>query len=337
MASDAQIAANIRNAALSTGPRSTSGKSRSARNALKHGLTATTVMPVLPQQDAKLLEANTREALADRRPRTVEERDTVCRLVRLEWQLDMAERITMSHLAHRVRVADQWGPGNPSPEEVMEIQDLGNRLFFLSAVGPGYPKYNPEDFAAVIVRRLESSAEGCRWLLARWAELLNVVDVEAAWGEPEIIRMLALMGKRGIEAYFDPQLDALLHAFDVLGNDMGHRFWKNRRDGLPLGYTGGFHHKPYRAITPPFTDVQEAYSLICSIVEKQGTRLEALLARHQEVEAAQAAERRDRAALDCSPEFERHRRYQSALQREIARSTCSARCARRSWKSRRKT
>ncbi|MET4221764.1 uncharacterized protein (UPF0335 family) [Bradyrhizobium sp. LB14.3] len=40
MASDKQIAANRRNAARSTGPRSLPGKARSSRNALRHGLAA---------------------------------------------------------------------------------------------------------------------------------------------------------------------------------------------------------------------------------------------------------------------------------------------------------
>jgi hypothetical protein len=35
---------------------------------------------------------------------------------------------------------------------------------------------------------------------------------------------------------------------------------------------------------------------------------------------AEAAERYDRAALDCSPAFERHRRYQSARHRELLRT-----------------
>jgi hypothetical protein len=40
MAPDRQIAANRENAKRSTGPRSEAGKARSARNALKHGLSA---------------------------------------------------------------------------------------------------------------------------------------------------------------------------------------------------------------------------------------------------------------------------------------------------------
>ena len=81
--------------------------------------------------------------------------------------------------------------------------------FFQAAIGPGYSDSTADDYPAVIVRRLEESAEGCRWLLARWAELLNVLDRKAAWRDPEIVRFVGLLGKRGIEAHFDPELNSL--------------------------------------------------------------------------------------------------------------------------------
>ena len=137
------------------------------------------------------------------------------------------------------------------------------------------------------MRRLEESAEGCRWLLARWAELLNVVDREAAWGDPEIVRFVGLLGKRDIEAHFDPELNSLFHAFDALGHRIGHKFWNERRDGLPLGYIGGFQFVSYRQIAPPPSDKNTALILICSVIERHVGRLEELLAEHEQIEAAE--------------------------------------------------
>ncbi len=89
---------------------------------------------------------------------------------------------------------------------------------------------------------------------------------------------------------------------------------------MPLGYKGGFQFVPYRQIAPPPSDKNAALSLIGSVIERHVGRLEELLAEHEQIEAAEAAERYDRAALDCSPAFERHRRYQSARHRELMRT-----------------
>src|SRR5208337_3648532 len=121
-------------------------------------------------------------------------------------------------------------------------------------------------------------------------------------------------------AHFDPELNSLFHAFDALGHRIGHKFWKDWRDMLPMGYKGGFMNVPYREIAPPPSDETEALILIRSLIERHVGRLEELLAEHQEIEADEAAERYDRAALDCSPAFERHRRYQSARHRELLRT-----------------
>src|SRR5208337_544564 len=275
---------------------------------------------VLPQEDPKELEDRTQQAITAMKPRNPLELDLVCRAVRLAGELDRAERVATAHLAHRVRMATRSGTDTVSAEELKKVHDLGSKLFFQAAIGPGYSDSSADDYPAVIVRRLEESAEGCRWLLARWAELLNVVDREAAWGDPEIIRFIGLLGKRGIEAHFDPELNSLFHAFDALGHRIGHKFWNERRDHLPLGYVGGFEFVPYRQIAPPPSDKNAALILICSVIERQVGRLEELLAEHEQIEAAEAAERYDRAALDCSPAFERHRRYQSARHRELLRT-----------------
>ncbi|MBV8807686.1 MAG: hypothetical protein JO033_03345 [Acidobacteriaceae bacterium] len=54
MATDAQIPANKKNAQLSTGPTSQTGKAKSSLNAVKTGLTSRTVL--LPSDDAALYE-----------------------------------------------------------------------------------------------------------------------------------------------------------------------------------------------------------------------------------------------------------------------------------------
>ena len=56
MATAEQIEANRLNAQKSTGPKTDEGKASVRRNAIKHGMTARTIMPVLPQEDQDTLQ-----------------------------------------------------------------------------------------------------------------------------------------------------------------------------------------------------------------------------------------------------------------------------------------
>jgi hypothetical protein len=91
MASERQIQANRRNALNSTGPRSERGKERSSRNALRHGLTAETVVTSLENPEAyRALED---ALLAEWDPQTITGRQLVLRLASLLWRLRRASLI----------------------------------------------------------------------------------------------------------------------------------------------------------------------------------------------------------------------------------------------------
>jgi hypothetical protein len=91
MTSLKQIETNRRNALKSTGPRSEEGKQRSSRNALRHGLTAETVLePLEDPEDYKLFE----EAIAaEYDGESAVERELVLRLASLLWRLRRASSI----------------------------------------------------------------------------------------------------------------------------------------------------------------------------------------------------------------------------------------------------
>jgi hypothetical protein len=83
MATAAQIEANRVDAQKSTGPRRLEGKARARLNALKHGMSARTVMPVLPHEDPKQLEDRIQQFITAIQPRNALERDLVCQAARL--------------------------------------------------------------------------------------------------------------------------------------------------------------------------------------------------------------------------------------------------------------
>ncbi|MGD0043580.1 MAG: hypothetical protein ABSE84_24765 [Isosphaeraceae bacterium] len=90
MATAAQIEANRVNAQKSTGPRTLEGKARARLNALKHGMSARTV---LPHEDPKQLEDRIQQFITDMQPRNALERDLVCQAARLSWEIERAERV----------------------------------------------------------------------------------------------------------------------------------------------------------------------------------------------------------------------------------------------------
>jgi hypothetical protein len=91
MTSPRQTEANRQNARMSTGPRTEEGKRQSRRNALRHGLTAETVIEVLEDiEDYKAFEA---AIIADYDARTAVERELVLRLASLLWRIRRATAI----------------------------------------------------------------------------------------------------------------------------------------------------------------------------------------------------------------------------------------------------
>src|SRR6476620_425729 len=91
MSSLRQIEANRRNAGLSTGPVTEEGKRKSRQNALRHGLTAETVIDALA--DAEDYAGFEMAVTADYDAQSAVERELVLRLASLLWRLRRATAI----------------------------------------------------------------------------------------------------------------------------------------------------------------------------------------------------------------------------------------------------
>src|SRR5204863_5530637 len=88
MTSYKQIEANRRNARRSTGPITDEGKLHSRRNAVRHGLTAETVIGAL--EDAEDYTAFEAAVIADYDAHSAVERELVLRLASLLWRIRRA-------------------------------------------------------------------------------------------------------------------------------------------------------------------------------------------------------------------------------------------------------
>ena len=85
MATERQVAANRRNAQLSTGPKTAAGKTASRRNALTHGLTAKTML--LAHEDPAQFTQFSQRLYTELKPDGAEEETLATNLVWLYWRL----------------------------------------------------------------------------------------------------------------------------------------------------------------------------------------------------------------------------------------------------------
>jgi hypothetical protein len=131
MSSLKQIEANRRNALKSTGPTTEEGKEHSRCNAVRHGLTAETVIADL--EDAEDYQAFEAAVIADYDAQTAVERELVLRLASVLWRLRRAtgiesgifESVTRGSLKH----------DDPLFGEA-QVKPVADRLYVVTAMPP---------------------------------------------------------------------------------------------------------------------------------------------------------------------------------------------------------
>ena len=109
MATQAQVLANQANAQLSTGPRTEEGRTRSAANATKHGLSA--AFRVLPHEDQEDFDELLEDLVKEHQPSTCHQVYLVEQIAKAWWTVARAQRLetrAMEHLA---------GLLEPSPDD----------------------------------------------------------------------------------------------------------------------------------------------------------------------------------------------------------------------------
>ena len=114
MATEKQIIANQQNAKHSTGPRTESGKRRSRRNAIRHGLTAETVIDGL--EDPADYKGFERAIKSNYSPQTAIEGQLVTRLASLLWRLRRAVIIESGLM--NIQAGTVHDPSAPRPTTI---------------------------------------------------------------------------------------------------------------------------------------------------------------------------------------------------------------------------
>jgi hypothetical protein len=139
MSSLKQIEANRRNALKSSGPTTPEGKRRSRCNAVRHGLTAETVIAAL--EDCEDYQAFEAAVISDYDAQSAVERELVLRLASVLWRLRRATGIETA-LFESVAEGPRQNDARPSSATVVGIADVSERhpLFLRPAQGPDAPE-----------------------------------------------------------------------------------------------------------------------------------------------------------------------------------------------------
>ena len=124
MTSLKQIEANRRNALKSTGPTTPEGKEFSRRNAMRHGLTAETVIATL--EDAEDYQAFEAAVIADYDAESAVERELVLRLASVLWRLRRATSIETALFESVNAEPGKVEQGSPRPA-LVEAVDFSDR------------------------------------------------------------------------------------------------------------------------------------------------------------------------------------------------------------------
>jgi hypothetical protein len=114
-----QIDANRRNALLSTGPVTDEGKRRSRQNAVRHGLTAETVIDSL--EDAEDYAAFEMSVTADYDPQSAVERELILRLASILWRLRRATAIETGLFKIRARDLLKFRQPRPARDNRQDV------------------------------------------------------------------------------------------------------------------------------------------------------------------------------------------------------------------------
>src|SRR5262249_14555193 len=163
------------NGRQSKGPVSAAGKSRSRANSLRHGLRAE-VLP-LPNEDPEKVAAREQAWNEYYRPQSPAAQHLVTECVRATLLADRAHAFHAAALSDQVRQAEQRFD--------IEQDDRVQRLTELLSL---------DDDPASVVRLLERTAAGCRWLLARWQQLDEVLRRQGFWAPANCEDALRLRG-----------------------------------------------------------------------------------------------------------------------------------------------
>jgi hypothetical protein len=139
----------------------------------------------------------------------------------------------------------------------------------------------------------------------------------SAWTYGDLFRLNRLQSSYPAEAIYDPALNTLFLALDVITPGTAELFWNECKRCKPRHDPGFSDFWRWREVADRPADPKQALLFSQGLVREQVTRVSELLSVHDEIAGDEAAELADRASGDGSAAADRIRRTQTARGREL--------------------
>ena len=325
--SQKRIDANRANSRRSTGPRSESGKCRSSQNAIRHGL-RTVKTTVLSSESIEEYADRMIFVNQDLNPRNRTEVLIVSTAVQASWVHDRALRVQTARLNRNIADAER--------REAETVFELGKRLYF-NRIGPsetwGIGKFDstmerisysgvpvhPDD-PDTLVRQLQSTPGGCRWMLAQFAELRALLLPGRAWEALDKFKAIRLLGHQPLDIWDRDVCEIHLRTWTIRG--MRDNAWSELRSELRKDEYGFIQRTAVRRWPElhDSLDKQKERQALIALIDRTVEQVKAKLAVAEERAERDAALRADCLSFDDSHEGELIRRYETSSRRAFLRS-----------------
>jgi hypothetical protein len=323
---------NRTNAQKSTGPKSAEGKANSAKNALKHGLTART-FTVVPGEDLTEHQDFLQGWLDAYQPATPGRQALVERGADIAWKLRRLARGDDARAAQRAREAvAAFDLGELRRAEMLgELlrQDQAATLLAELAPSPtatsrrGKTAPVPPPNPAFLTKELETFAAGTRWKIERWKDLRALAASDAYWDWDALHLAVRLLGEQPENVMLNPMIRNLF-LISCAANMNKIDFIDEVRRAI-RAYPSRSENN-FRAIELTVDEPmkqEDAQRRLVKLTEIEINRLNALLPALEAVADTARAEAPFRALCDPSAVSAPLQRYEQALDRSL-RQTLAA-------------
>jgi hypothetical protein len=329
--SQKRIEANRRNAKKSCGPRTAEGKNVARRNALKHGLTAEKLVVLGEDADEFQFMADAHRAAF--RPQNAVELALANTFSLADWrrQRCASTEATMTNQYIRDRACAE-AEGRED-----DVLNVGRRLFHdkqnrwrlypdpIAGTESTFTReQRPGDLDAPerLLRELESTYPGCRWLLDHWRELKTHYHTDGGWRPYDMFKLIRLTGKEPIDIAEDPSGDLLdiflaCHKLDETDESPFCKLKCELDDDQYPDIKQRLRESDLEARGP--TSREQARAILDELFERHTRRLARLARKHKADDRAEARERLRRLAFDPGQEADKVRRYEDIAVRRMTR------------------